>query len=284
MRRLILGLVAGALLAAAAPASAAVPGVADVAREAGLGRMADRLEAAAELSLRMRLRQVKAPPAALGTTRMGGAPDLPAGTRWPRCKGLPMMFIGQVRLEDLPPTGLPRTGLLSMFVDVETEYPGIEYGLDAGACAKVLHVAPGTALTRRAFDRRRYHMKNSLVAFRPEATAPWPGEAPLTGLELSGDAELDAWERFYRRLSPTREPLDGVHRLLGYGLGVQGDPRLTCAKREADVLQWRQLLELDYDLDAGFEVADGGRLHLLVRADDLRRGVLTRVCPSFASN
>jgi uncharacterized protein YwqG len=284
VRRLAVALVAGALLVGAAPAGAAVPGVGDVARETGLGRMADRLEAAAELSLRMHLRRVKAPPAARGTTRIGGGPDLPAGTRWPRCKGRPMTFIGQVRLDDLPPTELPRTGLLSMFVDVETEYAGIEYGLDAGACAKVLHVAPGTPLTRRAFDRRRFHLRPSLVAFRPEATVPWPGEAPLTGLEISSDADFDAWDRFYRRLSPVRDGRDGVHRLLGYGLGVQGDPRLTCAGNERDVQQWRQLLELDHDLATGFEVADGGRLHLLVRADDLRRDDVTRVCPSFASS
>ena len=34
-------------------------------------------------------------PEELGTSRLGGRPDLPAGTKWPRCRGYAQTFLGQ---------------------------------------------------------------------------------------------------------------------------------------------------------------------------------------------
>jgi len=54
-----------------------------------------------------------------GATRIGGAPDLPKGTAWPKGKKGPMGFVAQIRLEDVAPYDveglLPKKGLLSFF-------------------------------------------------------------------------------------------------------------------------------------------------------------------------
>lgn len=59
-----------------------------------------------------------------GRSRLGGAPDLPRGTEWPRVRGRPYRFVAQIDLADLPRVSvppslrvsLPSAGLLSLFV------------------------------------------------------------------------------------------------------------------------------------------------------------------------
>lgn len=58
-------------------------------------------------------------PKEVGASRIGGDPDLPPGTKWPRASGKPLSFVAQVRLEDLAKvqkSALPKKGLLSFFV------------------------------------------------------------------------------------------------------------------------------------------------------------------------
>ena len=61
----------------------------------------------------------------LGSSRLGGCPDLPQGRRWPRLDGRPLMFLAQLNLGDLADLatvpGLPTEGLLSVFVDLDPE-------------------------------------------------------------------------------------------------------------------------------------------------------------------
>src|ERR1700754_3698688 len=38
---------------------------------------------------------------AVGRPRLGGDPDLPAGMKWPTCRGKRMSFLGQLPLADL---------------------------------------------------------------------------------------------------------------------------------------------------------------------------------------
>jgi hypothetical protein len=64
----------------------------------------------------------------IGASRIGGPPDLPVGVSWPlgpdhqRC--LPMVV--QLRLADLPPTRLPRSGTLWFFAAQLAQYTGTE--------------------------------------------------------------------------------------------------------------------------------------------------------------
>ncbi|HWI08305.1 MAG TPA: DUF1963 domain-containing protein, partial [Solirubrobacteraceae bacterium] len=58
--------------------------------------------------------------AAVGGSRLGGDPDLPAGTAWPHIDGRALAFVAQIDLAELPPLDsaplLPSGGLLSLFV------------------------------------------------------------------------------------------------------------------------------------------------------------------------
>jgi len=80
---------------------------------------------------------------ALGTTRMGGLPDLAPTTPWPHVDGIPLMFVGQVRLDDLTVIEhgepLPPSGLISFFFD------GMLTGYDEGKAADRSYVLHTTA-------------------------------------------------------------------------------------------------------------------------------------------
>jgi uncharacterized protein (TIGR02996 family) len=93
--------------------------------EAGLQRWADELLALARPALRIEAGEANfdnPPPApsALGTTRLGGDPDLPQGTGYPTAAdGVPLHFLGQFDLADFQGTvaglSFPADGLLSLF-------------------------------------------------------------------------------------------------------------------------------------------------------------------------
>jgi hypothetical protein len=55
----------------------------------------------------------------VGGSRVGGCPDLPAGTAWPIVDGERLSFLVQLNLADVPPAirkNLPTRGLLSVFL------------------------------------------------------------------------------------------------------------------------------------------------------------------------
>src|SRR4051812_15426057 len=89
------------------PVVAAAPVATDLAsaaRAAGYERaFIARLQSAQRPTVVMKPGRLGPMPAARGTSRIGGAPDLPAAARWPTCHGRPQTFLAQVRVRDLPP-------------------------------------------------------------------------------------------------------------------------------------------------------------------------------------
>src|SRR6185295_11046699 len=59
----------------------------------------------------------------VGSTKMGGLPDLPQGMGWPLVAGEPLSFVGQFRLSDVMKFDesemLPPAGMLYFFYDVD---------------------------------------------------------------------------------------------------------------------------------------------------------------------
>ena len=69
----------------------------------------------------------------IGCSKLGGTPDLPKSIEWPKFENNPMVFFGQINLEDISKTysesELPKKGILyffSYFQDPENEF-GAEY-------------------------------------------------------------------------------------------------------------------------------------------------------------
>ncbi len=90
-------------------------------RANGLARVVDAMLRLAQPAIRLNLTRVDDEARlALGASKVGGAPDLPAATPWPATSdGAPLPFIAQIRLADIASLDaacdLPHVGLLSFF-------------------------------------------------------------------------------------------------------------------------------------------------------------------------
>ena len=172
----IAALALASLLILPAAAHAQAYGDAEVraaANAAGFGNIADRAAAVARATVLVGRRVLRRAPPALGTSRLGGNPDLPAGTPWPVCGRRRQTFLGQFRLADLPAEASElggHGGVLLVFTEVRfASRSATAHGLWAGRCTTLVHAPEAPCSPASA----RHVRPPSCVCARPRfATAP----------------------------------------------------------------------------------------------------------------
>ncbi len=96
----------------------------DILMQHGLARVADALLDLSLPAVGILVHRVEESAIAIGSSKVGGSPDLPAGVEWPAWHE-PMAFIGQLNLAEVAPYeqsgALPRHGLLSIFYETDGE-------------------------------------------------------------------------------------------------------------------------------------------------------------------
>ena len=247
--------------------------------EAGLSDWRDELLVHARPALRL---EVEAPdfdhppptPDALGTTRLGGDPDLPAGTSYPTAAdGTPLHFLSQFDLADLQGTvggrAFPAAGLLSIF---RTQAEGKNCFPHKNDFPKLVHFAPpGARLARLA---RPENTEEPLAPFRrglrivetlrlPGQFREWPGVT----LTYEQSSQLD-------NIFPTN--LGGeAYILLGHVThGNTGEEPLK------DRPDWLQLVLVPFTEGPDYGISDESLSYQLPAAD-LKAGRFDRLAATF---
>jgi hypothetical protein len=249
---------------------------------AGLGRHVETIAALAKPCIQLETVPGDEPAGRVGASRLGGEPDLPPGEPWPEWQGTPMSFLVQIDLATvagLPGAdALPSGGLLSFFCDAhDAEEP------DAGAW-RVLYTPAEASLKRApipdAVPEDGIFTECGLTP-RPGVSLPYHDEPQILALELSWD-ESDAY-------LDVRDPGDPSgpteHRLLGWPDPVQNaEMELECQRATAGLdwdwsaaAEWRLLLQLASDDDAGMMWGDLGLLYFWIRERDLAARDFSRV-------
>jgi uncharacterized protein YwqG len=254
----------------------------------GLGAHREPLVALARESARLVPVDSGAPP---GTTRLGGQPDLPVGTAWPRHMGEPLSFLLQVDLAEVRPhltdADLPGTGLLSFFYDAVTQETWGFDPDDRGSWA-VLHSPADGGWEPRAFPDdlpEEGRFQPVLLAAAPETTfPPWEShDVSALGMDDSdyasvlGEGEDDEEEPH--------------HRVLGHPDPIQGDMQTQCQLAsngvfcgdaagyrgarsrtlQRDAGRWRLLAQVDSSEDeTGMAFGDEGRVYFWITENDLQ--------------
>jgi hypothetical protein len=196
----------------------------------------------------------KRPP--VGSNKFGGRPDLPPGYTWPQFDGNPMMFVGQLRTDDLkaayPGMRADDQSLLLFFVGLEPDggYPTEDEAVHVG-------VVPLDDLKRRAWPRalpEELHLDEAQVVISPMLSVQGSGGEACSPFneDVKEDDEDDEFQRLLWLLSKQLTPDGPRHQMFGGILTLQWDSRTPDSAL---------LLRFDSDpLLGGPELGDGGNL------------------------
>lgn len=232
--------------------------------DAGLEGVYEKLAQRAVLMLPTRVEEAELE---LGATKLGGHPDLPARTKWPRASKQPLTFLAQIDLAEvaplLPEGALPEAGLLSFFLANDPEGA-------AGYCekAKVLFSEPGAELVRREVPEDFYDVifQAAKVELHATVTLPSPTNKHV-GKVLRGK-KRDVYEDQVYEACDAAEPL--VPQLLGFRRhGYDAEEPGTS----------EMLLQLPGDDQTDMEFGDVEILGIYLARKRLEAGDFSRVRP-----
>ncbi len=229
---------------------------------------------------------------ALGASRFGGVPDVPAGFEWPRFDGRPLGFLALLNLSEFAASStnvaLPSEGYLLFFYDNDDGRWGFDPA-DAG-CARVLYL-PAQPLVRTqppADISDANVFRACALSFTPACEMPdLEGHVNAFPFDLRDDA---VWSAF-NTLRDDFESAGPNHHIGGHPQPIQGDMKLECqlvshglfcgdstgyddprsAKLGAGAQDWVLLLQIDTDEDGPQWVwGDSGILYFWIRRQDAR--------------
>lgn len=198
----------------------------------------------------------------LGATKLGGHPDLPAGTTWPRVGGEPLTFLAQLNFADFATLTdeLPKTGLLAIFIDDDARSPKGAYLENAKAI-----------LTKAGAKLERHEVPEDYVAtiyqackvqLAPKLSLPSYNNAHVT-------KALDA-ETIATYESEVFAHQQDLPKVLGYrDYGYDAEEPATA----------RLLLQLPGDNQTDMEFGDADALSIFIGVKDLAKGRFTKIWP-----
>jgi uncharacterized protein YwqG len=271
--------------------------------DAGLGKVAERILQFSRPCYHVRRAIVQEEDLAIGASKFGGSPDVPADFVWPQVhndkRPEALEFVAQIRLSDLPepmPEPLPRDGLLSFFTRWDESrvfyYPrGTALERTEGPYAPVAPAPVGFWQTLRAELTRKPNPHNTYRAaslkFEPALSLPDGNSAMIRDLNLSEEDD-EAYLELCETLWPESEPGTVLkHQMLGYSSPVQNEMELECdslrrgEKMKWDVpnenfiaaaRDWVLLLQVDSDdgqSGPGWMWGDLGIVYFWIHRDDL---------------
>jgi uncharacterized protein YwqG len=262
--------------------------------ESGLTRVADGLERLMMVSIRLKAKAAPEGDLKPGSSKLGGVPDLPEGTAWPECNGVPMALLAQLRLQDIalydPEGRLPKSGILYFFYETKDQKWGFD-PQDRGHW-KVVYYDGDLAGLRAAIPPNALPKESRFrvcrLTFSNEITLPsWDSEA-IKRLKLS----QEDCERYVAFPGASCGEGQTIHRLFGHPEQIQGNMQLECQcafhglymgdssgyddprrpALEKGASDWQLLLQIDSDEDnLGAMWGDTGRVYFWIRQQELKK-------------
>ena len=242
----------------------------------------------------------------IGCTKFGGLPDMPPEMHWPIANDIPLTFLAQIRLDDLPRAhltcdALPASGLLHFWYDPSDmeDDRSSGYAERGDHCFRVTYTElPMTSLLRRHFPPQPteypsgpycrelipYHAcsvtTHAVVTITPEI---------YFDLKIPEDPDKSrVWDLWRELHGPQGE---GRHRLLGHPDQIQSNmqadlyiaeqgirPQATTAEEWAAAQrhyaplgkEWIMLMQIDTDESGpGWTWGDVGALYFWIKKSDL---------------
>lgn len=216
----------------------------------------------------------------VGSSKIGGLPDLPSTILWPEWEDEPLPFLAQLCLEDIASydygNELPHSGMLYFFFNdraLET-YPPTRASWQV-----IYYDGDLSHLERKPFlDEEQTAYPACAVEFASRLTLPPFESLYIERLGLSYDAfqpgapieqrkEADVYRKLDQHLDALYGSVAPHHQLLGHPYQIQGDLLKECqqdTQYEGDPIDWQLLLQIDTDDEAGMIWGDVGVLYFYI--------------------
>ncbi|MDQ0200767.1 YwqG family protein [Neobacillus ginsengisoli] len=209
----------------------------------------------------------------IGSSKLGGLPDMPDEMEFPRYEKGYLWFIGQVNLKEAKPYDkdnlLPDSGILYLFYDAFEQPWGIEE--DEG-CFKVLYFdGDMTELKRREYPEESkddYPLNAYKVLFHNMYTI---SEHPENLIFENEEEEENFWNFRQALIQPEDEEgnILPAHYMLGEPFNVQNDVFEELYDNEKEAVL---LFQIDSDEeDLGVMWGDVGLLYFCIKKEELMR-------------
>ncbi len=228
----------------------------------------------------------------LGSSKIGGLPDLPIIVEWPQWKGKHLSFVCQINLSDLPRMNflsiLPQEGLLSFFYTFDQDAWGFDPEHKGGW--QVIFSPLNTC--------SRYDLPNDLAAKNGKyssckITFHHSVTIPNSESIYMKDFGLNVFDKnygnFYEEFCAEYSAENIIHRLLGHPDPIQGSMELECQLASNGIYcgnpegykdsrvpglragerDWCLLLQIDSDEKASMMWGDVGRIYYWIQRNDL---------------
>ncbi len=258
--------------------------------QVGISRLLKDIDALAKPSIRLYTTPIDEARLPVGTSKVGGLPDLPSGLSWPEFAGLPQSFIAQIRLVDVRPYdtegALPEIGMLwFFFCDAEQEIYGDD-PQNRGAWQILFQQGDLTNLHRTSAPARlpaESRFQACSVRFAGEITLSQVPQMEIANYDWS-DEELQKYEDLIFHLTPPDQRAFR-HRLLGNPDLIQDDMRLQCQlvshgitdeddpraqELKKGMMDWRLLFQVDTDERIGMRWSSTGMLYYWMTSANLQ--------------
>ncbi|HEY4383521.1 MAG TPA: YwqG family protein [Ktedonobacteraceae bacterium] len=263
--------------------------------KAGLSYLVPHIDALVRNSIRIFTKPVDERCVPVGTSKLGGMPDLLPRSRWPSWHGVPQSFIGQIRLEELQPYDtqklLPAEGMFWFFYAAQQDAYGDDPA-DRGAWLVLFETSSLDKLRRRSAPSRLprpARFNPCSLSYASELTMAVQPELEIPGLQWDNN-EQRKYDDVFAVFHATDELSVPHHRMLGFADVLQDDMREQCQlysngitdweSPEAETLakdahNWQLLLQVDTDEAMGTRWASTGRLYYWLKNLRLNVGPLT---------
>jgi len=263
----------------------------------GLPQLTKSIDLLSQPSIRLYTTPVEEAAFSVGTSRIGGAPDLPAGMNWPVWKGKPQSFIAQIRLDDVHQYDtnglLPPHGMLWFFYDASQQTFG-DSPADSGGWRVLFTDGDVSKLQRASFPAQlppESQFRACAIKFASEMTLTQQPELEIPHLSWS-EAEQKQYEMLLSTFPGPDDRAKVHNRLLGYPDTIQDDMRLQCqlafngvtdpndpkaATLTQGAMDWQLLLQIDSDEQAGMRWGNSGMLYYWIKRTDLQTRHFDRV-------
>ena len=256
--------------------------------EISLDKYLSNFESVLRNTIRIYLSKQDESEISIGTSKFGGKPDLPVGAEWPtEDNSKPLAFIAQINLREVVSLDsgelLPKSGILYFFYASEQDAWGFD-PKDKNKFRVIYYDGVLDGVQRQEFPKllpKHSQFIPNKVRLASEISFP----SLLSNLlNFLSEEEQDKFLKIFE------QEKGGINKILGYADEIQGEMELECElvanglycgdqtgyedpKRkdlERNKSNWRLLLQVDSNDEAGMMWGDAGRIYFWIKELDLK--------------